>query len=57
MASSGHVAFYPAFAHDEQRATSVPTTPVFRRACPSRRAFGENRPSNARIFVILPVYL
>ena len=37
---------------------SVPNMPVFfRRACPSRRTFGENRPSNARIFVILPVYL
>ena len=37
--------------------TSVPKSPVFRRACPSRRAFVENRPSNARIFVILPVFL
>ena len=39
------------------QALSVPNTPVFRRACPSRRAFGENCPSNARIFVIMPVYL
>ena len=31
--------------------------PVYGRARPSRRAFGENSPSKARIFVILPVYL
>ena len=37
--------------------TSVPKSPVYRRVCPSRRAFGQNRPSNARIFVILPVFL
>ena len=37
--------------------SSVPKSPVYRRARPSRRAFVENRPSNARIFVILPVYL
>ena len=36
---------------------SVPKSPVYRRARPSRRAFVENRPSNARIFVILPVFL
>ena len=35
---------------------SMFTIPVFPRR-PSRRAFVENRPSNARIFVILPVYL
>ena len=31
--------------------SSVPNTPVF------RRAFVENRPFNACIFVILPIYL
>ena len=35
---------------------SVPKSPVYRRVCPSRRAFGQNRPSNARIFAILPVF-
>ena len=33
--------------------SSVTKSPVYRRARPSRRAFVENRPSNARIFVIL----
>ena len=42
---------------DNKWLTSVPKSPVFRRACPSRRAFVENRPSNARLFVILPVFL
>ena len=37
--------------------SSVPKWPVYGRARPSRRAFVENRPSNARIFVILPVYI
>ena len=36
---------------------SVPKWPVYGRARPSRRAFGENSPSKARIFVILPVYM
>ena len=36
---------------------SVPKSPVYRRVCPSRRAFGQNRPSNVRIFAILPVFL
>ena len=37
--------------------SSVPKWPVYGRARPSRRAFGENSPSKARIFVILPVYM
>ena len=36
---------------------SVPKWPVYGRARPSRRAFGDNSPSKARIFVILPVYM
>ena len=36
---------------------SVPKWPVYGRARPSRRAFVENSPSKARIFVILPVYM
>ena len=37
--------------------SSVPKWPVYGRARPSRRAFVENSPSKARIFVILPVYM
>ena len=40
-----------------RQVTSVPKWPVYGRARPSRRAFGENSPSKARIFVILPVYM
>ena len=36
---------------------SVAKSPVFKRACPFKRAFGENRPFFARFFVILPVFL
>ena len=36
---------------------SVTKSPVQRRVRPSRRAFGQNRPSNARISIILPVFL
>ena len=42
----------------EIRQDSVyPSRPSIDRACPSRRAFVENRPSNAHSFAILPVYL
>ena len=37
--------------------SSVPKSPVLSQIFPSRRAFGQNCPSNARIFVILPVFL
>ena len=43
--------------HCWSKVTSVPKWPVYGRARPSRRAFGENSPSKARIFVILPVYM
>ena len=36
---------------------SVPKWTVYGRARPSRRAFVENSPSKARIFVVLPVYM
>ena len=36
--------------------SSVAKSPVFKRACPLKRAFGENRPFFARFFVISPVY-
>ena len=36
---------------------SVTKSPVFIRACPYIRAFWQNRPYFARIFVILPVFL
>ena len=35
----------------------VTKSPVFIRACPYIGAFVENRPYNARVFVILPVFL
>ena len=34
--------------------SSVNSTPGYIRAHPDIRAFGENRPDNAQIFVILP---
>ena len=36
---------------------SVPKSPVLKRACPFKRAFGEYRPFSARFFKILPVFL
>ena len=44
-------------ANKVQNVCSVPKWPVYGRARPSRRAFVENSPSKARIFVILPVYM
>jgi len=41
----------------ELLSSSVPKSPVLKRACPFKRAFGENRPFFARFFKILPVFL
>ena len=44
-------------SYTQKNISSVPKWPVYGRARPSRRAFVENSPSKARIFVILPVYM
>ena len=53
-ARSEHVHHDQARVRGEGEGSSVPKSPVFRRTCPFKRAFGLNRPFFALLLIISP---